>query len=53
MIIFYEQKVKHDEQVIMKRTKYHLYEQKVKHDEQIIMQRIKYYISQTLQTKKS
>ena len=38
MIIFYEQKVKHDEQEIMKRTKYHLYEQKVKHDEQIILQ---------------
>ena len=47
MIIFYEQKVKHDEQVIMKRTKYHLYEQKVKHDEQIILQRTKYYTSRT------
>ena len=47
MIIFYEQKVKHDEQVIMKRTKYHLYEQKVKYDEQIILQRTKYYTSRT------
>ena len=47
MIIFYEQKVKHDEQVIMQRTKYHLYEQKVKYDEQIILQRTKYYTSRT------
>ena len=38
MVIFYEQNVKHDEQVIMQRTKYHLYKQKVKHDEQIILQ---------------
>ena len=47
MIIFYEQKVKHDEQVIMQGTKYHLYEQKVKYDEQIILQRTKYYTSRT------
>ena len=47
MVIFYEQKVKHDEQVIMQRTKYHLYKQKVKHDEQIILQRTKYYTSRT------